>query len=117
MKPPRRVTPRRFGVLIELLTVLAGSLGLLAALHTGTLVVLTLADLGQHSGLGAAALEALQSALQRLVFSYTDFRHYISLPPARRDDPGSRKGHLYGFNSGIIFVFCPGVKGRIMNVV
>ena len=59
------------------------SIELLAALDTGTLVVLTLPDLGQHSGLGAAALETLQGAFQRLVFSHTDFRHLYFPPSAR----------------------------------
>ena len=45
---------------IELLTVLTGGLGLLAALDTGTLVVLALTHLSQHSGLGAAASDFLR---------------------------------------------------------
>ena len=87
---------------IELLLVLPGSLRLLAALHAGTLVVLTLTNLGQHTRLGAAALKALQSALQRLVFSYTDFRHLYFPPSGAAGRPLPRKGHLYGFNSTII---------------
>ena len=69
--------------LIELLAVLTGGLRLLAALDAGTLVVLTLTHLGQHSRLGAATLKALQGALQRLVFSHTDFRHLYFPPSAR----------------------------------
>jgi len=72
--------------LIELLAVLTGGLRLLAALDAGALVVLTLTDLGQHSGLGTAALKALQGALQRLVFSHTDFRHLYFPPSARGGD-------------------------------
>ena len=45
--------------------------------------MLTLADLGEDAGLGAAALEALQSALQRLIFTNTNFRHFI-FPSLRR---------------------------------
>ena len=70
-------------LLVELLAVLAGSLGLLAALNAGALVMLTLTDLGQNTGLSAAALEALQSALQRLIFTNTNFRHFI-FPSLRR---------------------------------
>ena len=61
--------------------VLAGSLGFLAALNAGALVVLLLAQVSQNSGLRAGALEALQSSIQRLVFLDMDFRHSISLPP------------------------------------
>ena len=69
--------------LVELLAILASSLGLLAALNAGALVMLTLTDLGQNTGLSAAALEALQSALQRLIFTNTNFRHFI-FPSLRR---------------------------------
>ena len=62
--------------LIEtLVAVLAGSLALLATLHAGALVVLSLAHLGDNAGLGAATLKALQSAVQRLVLSDVNFRH------------------------------------------
>ena len=66
---------------IEFLAVLPGSLRLLATLDAGALVVLATAHFGQNTGLGAAALEALQGAVQRLIFSNADFRHLISLPP------------------------------------
>ena len=62
--------------LIEtLILVLAGSLGLFAALDAGALVVLLLSEVSQNAGLGAAALESLQSVVQRLVFLDVDFRH------------------------------------------
>ena len=67
--------------LVILFAVLASGLGLFTALDAGALVVLTLANLGQHTRLGTAALETLQSALQRLVFSDTDFRH-LYFPPS-----------------------------------
>jgi len=68
--------------LIEtLVAVLAGSLALLATLHAGALVVLSLADLGDDTGLGAATLKALQSAVQRLVLSDVNFRH-LYFPPS-----------------------------------
>ena len=103
--------------LVELLAVLAGSLGLLAALDAGALVMLALTDLGQHAGLGAAALKALQSALQRLVLSDTDFRHLYFPPSGAAGRPLPRKGHIYGFNSDIIFIFRASVKRGFMNAV
>ena len=72
---------RCFRFLVELLLVLASGLGLLAALDAGALVMLTLTDLGEDTGLGAAALKTLQGAIQRLVLSNMDFRHLFSLPP------------------------------------
>ena len=65
--------------------VLASGLAFLAALDAGTLVVLLLAKIGQHAGLGTAALEALERVVQRLVFLDVDFRHCIpSLQNVRR---------------------------------
>ena len=62
--------------LIEtLILVLASGLGFLAALDAGALVVLLLSEVGQNAGLRAAALESLQSVVQRLVFLDVDFRH------------------------------------------
>ena len=75
--------------LVELLTVLASSLGLLAALDTGALVMLTLTNLGQDTRLGTAALKALQSALQRLILSNTDFRHLYFPPSGAAERPPS----------------------------
>ena len=56
-------------LVIALIAVLAGSLALLAALHTRAFIALALADLRQNAGLGAASLESLQSAFQTLIFS------------------------------------------------
>ena len=95
--------------LVILFAVLTGSLRLLAALDAGALIMLALTNLGQHARLGAAALKALQSALQRLVFSYTDFRH-LYFPPSGAAGFLPRKGHLYGFNRTIIFDFLSNVK-------
>ncbi len=58
-----------------LVFVLASGLGFLAALDAGALVVLLLSEVGQNAGLRAAALESLQSVVQRLVFLDVDFRH------------------------------------------
>ena len=102
MKPPRRLSRGGLSLLIELLTVLTSGLGLLAALDAGALVVLTLTDLSQDTRLGAAALEALQSALQRLIFTNTNFRHLYFPPSGASGDPRTRKGHDYGFNINLL---------------
>ena len=89
--------------LVELLSVLAGGFALLATLDAGAVIILALADLSQHTGLGAAALKTLQSALQRLIFTHMDFRH--SIFPSLRDtglNPPYFKGHNDGFNIAII---------------
>ena len=99
-----------FWVLVILLAVLAGGLRLLAALDAGALIMLALTNLGQHARLGAATLKALQSALQRLVLSDTDFRHLYFPPSGAAGRPLPRKGHLYGFNRTIIFDFPSNVK-------
>ena len=79
---------------IVLFAILTGGLRLLAALDAGALVVLALPDLGQHARFGAAALEALQSTLQRLVLSHTDFRHLYFPPSGAAGRPLPRKGHF-----------------------
>ena len=66
---------------ITFVLVFAGSFGFLASFDAGALVILFLAQISQHTGLGAGALEALQSGIQRLVFLHMDLRHSISLPP------------------------------------
>ena len=62
-------------LVIALIAVLAGSLALLAALHTRAFIALALADLRQNAGLGAASLESLQSAVQALAFLDMDLGH------------------------------------------
>ena len=116
-KPPQPDGLRRFVGSIELLAILAGGLRLLAALDAGALVMLALTDLSQDTRLGTAALEALQSALQRLVLSHTDFRHLYFPPSGAAGRPLPRKGHIYGFNSNIIFISPPAVKRRFMNML
>lgn len=61
--------------IVTLVLVLASGLGFLTALDAGALVVLLLSEVGQNAGLRAAALESLQSVIQRLVFLDVDFRH------------------------------------------
>jgi hypothetical protein len=68
-------------LIVPLVAVLASSLRLLAALDTGALVMLSAADLSQNAGLGTAALETLERAVQRFIFLDMDFRHLFSLPP------------------------------------
>ena len=75
--------PKRNAVflLVILFAVLAGGLALLAALDAGAVIIFALANLGQHAGLGAAALEALQGVLQRLALADMNFRH-LYFPPS-----------------------------------
>ena len=68
-------------LIISLVSVLAGSLGLLAALDAGALIALALTHLRQDAGLRAASLETLQSAVQALAFLDMNFGHLFSLPP------------------------------------
>ena len=81
-----------FFILVEtLIAVLTSSLALLAALHTGALIALSLANLRQNAGLSAASLESLQSAVQALAFLDVNFGH-LYFPPS--DAPGSIQGAL-----------------------
>ena len=67
--------------IVSLVSVLAGSLGLLAALDARALVALALTHLRQNAGLGAASLETLQSAVQGLALLDVNFGPLFSLPP------------------------------------
>ena len=62
-------------LVVTLVLVLASCFGLLTALNAGALVVLLLSQIGQNTGLSAAALKSLKSVVQRLVFLDVDFRH------------------------------------------
>ena len=73
-KTPRRLA-RGLCYLIELLAILAGGLRLLAALDARALIMLTLANLGQDTRLGAASLKTLERVLQGLAVLHMDFRH------------------------------------------
>ena len=77
--------------IVSLVSVLAGSLGLLAALNAGAFVALSAAHLGQDARLGAASLKTLQSAVQGLAFLNMDFGH-LCFPPS--DTPGLILGAL-----------------------
>ena len=68
-------------LIIPLVAVFPSCLGFLAALDAGAFVMLPAAYLRQNAGLGAAALEALERAIQRLVLLDMNFRHLSSLPP------------------------------------
>ena len=71
-----------FCLLVETLLVLPSRLRLLAALHAGALIMLSLPNLSNHARLGAAALEPLQSTVDGLAVLHMDLRHSIfSLPP------------------------------------
>lgn len=67
--------------LVITLAILSRSLGLLTTLDAGAFVALALADLGENARLGTAALETLQSAIQRFTVSDSDFSHSI-FPPS-----------------------------------
>ena len=54
--------------------------------------MLSLLDLGDHAVLGAAALEALQSTLQRLVLFDANFRHRFPSLRRIRLNPGCFQG-------------------------
>lgn len=82
--------------LIELSLVLAGSFRLLLALQAGADIMLALLDLGDDALLGTAALEATQSALQRLVLLDANFRHCFPSLRRIRLCPGCFQG-LIGF--------------------
>jgi len=60
-------------LIIPFVAVLASGLRLLAALDAGALIMLSAPNLGQDSGLRAAALKTLQRAVQRLVLFYVNF--------------------------------------------
>jgi hypothetical protein len=68
-------------LIVSLVAILPCRLALLATLHAGALVMLSLTDLGQNAGLGTAALETLQRAVQRLIFLDVNFRH-LYFPPS-----------------------------------
>ena len=67
--------------LIETLLVLASGLRLLAALHAGAFIMLSLANLGNHAGLGAATLKTLQCAVDGFAFLDMNLRH-LYFPPS-----------------------------------
>ena len=71
-------------LIVTFVFILACGLRFLTALHAGALVILFLAQISQNTGLRTAALEAFQRIVQRLILFYVDFRHFISLPPARQ---------------------------------
>ena len=66
--------------LVELSLVLTGSFRLLLTLQAGADVMLALLNFSDNALLGAAPLKAAQSALQRLVFLNTNFRHCFPSP-------------------------------------
>ena len=97
---------------VTLILVLAGCLGLLAALDAGALVVFLLPQVGQDASLGAGALEALESSIQRLVLFDVNFRH--SIFPSLRMRRNPLGDQTFCFNSGIIIVKFTIVKSGIL---
>ena len=68
-------------LVVTLVLVLAGSLGLLAALDAGALVILLAAQVVHDAVLGAAAFEPFERIVERLVLLNMDFRH-LFFPPS-----------------------------------
>ena len=81
---------------IELLSVLASSFRLLLTLQAGADIVLSLLDLSDDAGLGAAALEPLESILQGLAFLDANFRHRFPSLRCNRLTPGCFQGQIIG---------------------
>ena len=83
-------------ILAELLLLCACSLRLLAALDARAFIMLTLAELGKRTRLGARTLEATQRAVNRLIFLDADLRHSF---PSLRTFPsgGSLSTAVYRF--------------------
>ena len=77
--------------IVTLVFILACGLGLLAALHAGAFVALSLTHLSQNASLRTASLETLQSAIQGLAFLDVYFGH-LFFPPS--DAPGYFQGAL-----------------------
>ena len=56
-----------------LILVFSSGLRFLAALNAGTLIVFLFSEIRQNSGLRAASLESLESAVQRFILFYAYF--------------------------------------------
>lgn len=56
-----------------LIFVFSSGLRFLAALYAGTLIVFLFSEVRQNSGLCAASLESLESAVQRFILFYAYF--------------------------------------------
>ena len=67
--------------LIETLLVLTSSLGLLATLDAGALIMLSFTNLCDDASLGTATLKTLQCAINGLAVLHVDLRH-LYFPPS-----------------------------------
>ena len=65
---------------ILLILALAGCFCLLLALYAGLLIALSLAELCENAGSLTLSLKSTKSAIQRFIFFYSYFCHYLSLP-------------------------------------
>jgi hypothetical protein len=72
---------RYFCFLVETLLVLTSGLRLLATLHAGAFIMLSLANLGDNACLSAATLETLQCAIDGFAFLDMNLRH-LYFPPS-----------------------------------
>lgn len=88
---------------IVTLLVFAGGFGLLAPLHTGTFIMLSLPNLSQNAGLRTAALKTLQRTVDGFVFLHMNLRH-LYFPPSEASGSiqDALRAILYGFNKLII---------------
>ena len=72
---------RYFCFLVETLLVLTSGLRLLATLHAGAFIMLSLANLGDNACLSAATLKTLQCAIDGFAFLDMNLRH-LYFPPS-----------------------------------
>lgn len=75
------LTVRYFCFLVETLLVLTSGLRLLATLHAGAFIMLSLANLGDNACLSAATLETFQCAIDGFAFLDMNLRH-LYFPPS-----------------------------------
>ena len=103
--------------LIETLLVLASSLRLLATLHAGALIMLSLANLGNNASLGAATLETLQSAIDGLAVLNMDLRH-LYFPPSEVSGyiQDTLRAIKHGFNKGYYTDAHPHCQGLFFRI-
>ena len=78
--------------------------------------MLSLANLGDHASLGAAALKPLERAVDGLAVLDMDLRH-LYFPPSEVSGliQDTLRAILYGFNISIIQIFPEVVKGFSRN--
>lgn len=94
-----------FTILLSVLA-LACRFRLLFPSDTRLLVMFTLANFGHNAGFGARSLESSQSTVQRFIFFYTNFRHFVSLPLPT----GRGLQNRYVLQQMKLYTFSPGMS-------